>query len=89
MFGSIYDQYIYIYIYIEIFIYIYINIYIYILYIYICIYMYFNKDSGDAVFSFNRMGILNIDLDNINLDKNFDEDDTIILIRILVWHIKF
>ena len=56
---------------------------------YIYIYMYFNKDSGDAVFSFNRMGILNIDLDNINLDKNFDEDDTIILIRILVWHIKF
>ena len=53
--------------------------------------MYFNKDSGDVVFSFNRMGILNIDLDNINLDKNFDEDDpdTIILIRILVWHIKF
>ena len=53
--------------------------------------MYFNKDSGDAVFSVNRMGILNIDLDNINLDKNFDEDDpdTIILIRILVWHIKF
>ena len=53
--------------------------------------MYFNKDSGDAVFSFNRMGILNIDLDNINLDKNFDEDDpdTIILILILVWHIKF
>ena len=33
------------------------------------------------------MGILN----NINLDNNFDEDglDTIILIRLLVWHIKF
>ena len=37
------------------------------------------------------MGILNIDLNNINLDNNFDEDDpdTIIHIRILAWHIKF
>ena len=37
------------------------------------------------------MGILNIDLNNINLDNNFDEDDpdTIILIRILAWHSKF
>ena len=37
------------------------------------------------------MGILNIDLNNINLDNNFDEDDpdTIILTRFLGWHIKF
>ena len=37
------------------------------------------------------MGILNIDLNNITLDNNFDEDDpdTIILIRLLAWHIKF
>ena len=37
------------------------------------------------------MGILNIDLDSIILGKNFDEDDpdTIILIRLLAWHIKF
>ena len=37
------------------------------------------------------MGILNIDLNNINLYNNFDEDDpdTIILIRLLAWHIKF
>ena len=36
------------------------------------------------------MGILNIDL-NINLDNNFDEDDadTVLLIRLLVWLIKF
>ena len=35
------------------------------------------------------MGILNIDT-NINLDINFDDDsDTIILIRLLAWHIKF
>ena len=37
------------------------------------------------------MGNLNIDLNNINLDNNFDEDDpdTIILIRFLVRHINF
>ena len=37
------------------------------------------------------MGILNIDLDNINLDINFDENDpdTIFHIRLLAWHIKF
>ena len=37
------------------------------------------------------MGIVNIDINNINLDNNFDEDDpdTIILIRLLTWHIKF
>ena len=36
------------------------------------------------------MGILNIDLNNINLDNNFDEDylDTTILVRLLAWHIK-
>ena len=36
------------------------------------------------------MGILNIDLSNINLDYNFDEDypDAIILVRFLVWHIN-
>ena len=37
------------------------------------------------------MGILNIDLNNINLDNNFDEEhpDTIILVRLLAWHIRF
>ena len=52
--------------------------------------LYFNKDS-DVVFNGNGMGILNIDLNNINLDNNFDEDDphTIVLIRLLAWHIKF
>ena len=53
--------------------------------------LYFNEDSGNAVFSCIEMGILNIDLGNINLDNNFDEEDpdTITLIRILAWHIKF
>ena len=37
------------------------------------------------------MGILIIDLDSRILDKHFDKDDhdTIILIRLLAWHIKF
>ena len=53
--------------------------------------LYFNEDSSNAVFSCNEMGILNIDLNNINLDNNFDEDDSdnIILIRIFAWHVKF
>ena len=36
------------------------------------------------------MGILNIDFKNISLDNNFDEDDpdTIVLIRLLPWHLK-
>ena len=54
--------------------------------------LYFNEDSVDAIFSCNEMGIHNIDLNNINLgDTNYDEDypDTIILVRLLAWHIKF
>ena len=53
--------------------------------------LYFNEDSGNVIFSCNKMSILNIDLDNINLDNNFDEDDPdiVILIRLLAWHIKF
>ena len=35
------------------------------------------------------MGILSIDLNNINFDNNFDEDDpdTIIPVRLLAWYI--
>ena len=54
--------------------------------------LYFNEDSSNAVFISNGMGILNINLNNINLDNtNYDEEDpdTIILIRLLAWHIKF
>ena len=52
--------------------------------------LYFNEDSGDVIFCCNEMGILNVNLNNINLDNNFDEDDpdTIILIKLLAWHIK-
>ena len=37
------------------------------------------------------MGILNIDLNNTNLDNSCDEDDpdTVIIIRLLAWQIKF
>ena len=50
-----------------------------------------NEGSGDAIFNCNGMGILNIDLNNINLDDNVNEGDldNIILIRLLAWHIKF
>ena len=53
--------------------------------------LYFNEDSDNVVFKCNEMGILNIELNNIILDNNFDEDDpnTIVLIRLLAWHIKF
>ena len=53
--------------------------------------LYFNKDFGNVVFSFNEMGIHNIDLNNINLDNHFDEDypEVIIHIRLLAWYIKF
>ena len=34
-----------------------------------------NEDSGNVVFFCNEMGILNIDLNNINYDNIFDEDD--------------
>ena len=51
----------------------------------------FDEDSGDFTFFCNGMGILRVDRNNINLDNNFDEDDpnTLILIRLLVWHSKF
>ena len=44
--------------------------------------LYFNEDSSNVVFTCNRMGILNIGLNN-------DDPDTIILVRLLVWHVKF
>ena len=38
--------------------------------------IYFNENSSDVIFSCNEMGILSIDINNINLDdSNYDEDD--------------
>ena len=53
--------------------------------------LYFNEDSCNVLFNCNGIGIFNIDINNINFDNNFDEDDpdTIILIRLLARHIKF
>ena len=47
--------------------------------------LYFNSNSGNVVFYCNEIDILNIDLNNIDPDNNFDEDDpdTITLIRLL------
>ena len=52
--------------------------------------LYFNEDTINAVF--NGIGILSIDLNNINLDDtNYvkDDPDTTIGIRLLAWNIKF
>ena len=54
--------------------------------------LYFNDDSSNGIFNFNGIGILNIDLDNVNLvDTNYDKDDpdTTILTRLLAWRIQF
>ena len=51
----------------------------------------FDEYSADVTFGCDEMGILNVNLGNINLDNNFDEDepDTIIHIRHLVLHSRF
>ena len=53
--------------------------------------LYFDEDFDNVAFNCNGMGILDIDLNNINLDNTIDKDDpdTIILIRLLACHIKF
>ena len=52
--------------------------------------LFFDEDS-DVTFCCNEMGILSVNLNNINPDNNFDEvdSDTIILSRLLTWHSKF
>ena len=53
--------------------------------------LYFKEDSSNPVLNCIEMGVLKIDLKNINLDNNFDENnpDSIILIRLLASRIKF
>ena len=48
--------------------------------------VYFNEDSDNLVLNCNETAILNLDLNNISFDDNFDEDDpdTIILVRLCV-----
>ena len=47
--------------------------------------LYFDEDSGDVTFCCNEMGILSVNLDNVNLDNNFEDNDldTIVLVRLL------
>ena len=52
---------------------------------------FFDEDSGYVTFSSDEMGILSVDLNNINLDcANFYEDDhkTVIHVRLLAWQWK-
>ena len=54
--------------------------------------LFFNEYFGNVIISSNEMGVLNIDLNNINLgNTNYEEydSDTIIHIRLLSWHIEF
>ena len=53
--------------------------------------LYFIENSGNAVFPCNEMGIVNKDVNNINLDDtNYakNDPDTIIHIRLSAWRIK-
>ena len=45
--------------------------------------LYFNEGSGDVIFYCNEMGIFSIDLNNIDLDNDFDGNDPDTLILIL------
>ena len=50
-----------------------------------------DEDSVNVTFSRDEIGILSVDLDNINLDDfNFDEDgpETIIHVRLMAWRNK-
>ena len=53
--------------------------------------LYFSEDSGNVIFSCNEMDNVSVDLNNINLDDTYyDQDDleTIIHVRVLVSHSK-
>ena len=47
--------------------------------------LFFDEGSGGATFCCNEISILSVNLHNINLDNNFDEDNSvaIILVRLL------
>ena len=53
---------------------------------------YFNEDFSDVMIFCNEMGVLSVDLKNINFDEiNHDKNDpeTIIHVRNLAWYSKF
>ena len=47
--------------------------------------LFFDEDSGDVTFRCDKIGILNVNLSNINLDNNFDEDNLDILFSSDFW----
>ena len=53
--------------------------------------LFFDEDSFDVLSCSNWMDILDVNLNDINLDNNFDEDDrdTITLIELLAWDSNF
>ena len=53
--------------------------------------LFLDENFGNVTFCCNEMGFLSVNDNNINLDSNFDEDDsdTVILIKLLAWHSKF
>ena len=54
--------------------------------------LYFNEGSGNVTFFCNEMGILSVNINNVNLDDTYyekDNTDTIIPIRLFTWYIKF
>ena len=53
--------------------------------------LFFDEDSDDVIFCCDEIGILCANLNNINLDNNFDGNnpDTIICIRLFARHSKF
>ena len=55
------------------------------------VYNFLMKIIGDVTFCCDEMGFLSVNLNDINLDNKFDEDDpdTIILVRLFAWHRKF
>ena len=51
--------------------------------------VFFNEDTGNVTLLGSELGILSVDLNNINLDgANFDKDDpeTVIHVRIQGWN---
>ena len=53
--------------------------------------LFLDENFGNVSFCCNEMGFLSVNDNSINLDNNFDEDDsdTVILIKLLAWHSKF
>ena len=53
--------------------------------------LFLDENSGDTTFCFDEMGILSVNLNDINFNNNFNEDDpdTVILFRRLALHSKF